>query len=945
MLKTMIRRKVQAVILVFCILGTLCTSPLYSADAATEPEYNYAKALQLSLHFYDAEKCGRGITGGRLEWRGDCHLEDEEVPLIPMETKESPGTNMSQEYIDKYRDVLDPDGNGTLDLSGGFHDAGDHVKFGLPQAYTASTLGWGFYEFRQAYIDKGLEDHMLDILKWFTDYFLRSTFMDEDGNVIAFCYQVGNGDVDHTYWGPPELQNQVRPAFFATPDNPAADQCGDAAAALAISYLNWKDSDPEYAQKCLKAAKGLYEFGKQYRGTGYSGGYYGSAYDDDELAWGAVWLNIATGDEQYIDDIVRMEDGKYAGYLGKIIKNEQNHWQNIWVHCWDTVWGGVFAKLAPITNTERDWYIFRWNLEYWSGIPHEDPKDNAFLAASPSGYRVVNTWGSARYNTTAQLCAFVYRKNTGREDFTEWAKDQMEYLIGNNPLNRCFIVGYSENSVQHPHHRAAHGSKTNSMLVPEQHRHTLWGALAGGPDLEDKHIDETTDYVYNEVAIDYNAGFTGALAGFCTYYGQDHEILPDFPPKEDPIDVYYTEAKLEQENKERTQITIRLYNYSVHPPKTEDAMKVRYFFDISEMLDAGQTIDDVELQIMYDENASSYGGPIEYKGPYKWDETGVCYVEFDWSGYNVYGTREIQFAVVGAQDENYKFHWDPTNDYSRNGITEEFEKTQYIVVYKDGEIVFGQEPTKRIATPAPTNNPEDLKPSLKVMYKTTDASDAAGDIKTTLRIENTGKKPIELSELKLRYWYTKDSEDQQQCIFDYVKVGKEMIEAKFIEVSPAVENADSYFELSFKSGAGVIAPGSDSGDIQLRVTKSGVPYTQSNDYSYDKATSFTENSKITAYVNSELVYGEQPDGVVGPIVTPTPTPNDYIIGDVNGDEEVDSIDFAVMRQILLGIINQFPYEKGELAGDLDGNGVFDSLDFAHMRKYMLGYIKEFPIEK
>jgi endoglucanase len=179
----------------------------------------------------------------------------------------------------------------------------------------------------------------------------------------------------------------------------------------------------------------------------------------------------------------------------------------------------------------------------------------------------------------------------------------------------------------------------------------------------------------------------------------------------------------------------------------------------------------------------------------------------------------------------------------------------------------------------------------------------------------------------------------------YVKVGKEMIEAKFIEVSPAVENADSYFELSFKSGAGVIAPGSDSGDIQLRVTKSGVPYTQSNDYSYDKATSFTENSKITAYVNSELVYGEQPDGVVGPIVTPTPTPNDYIIGDVNGDEEVDSIDFAVMRQILLGIINQFPYEKGELAGDLDGNGVFDSLDFAHMRKYMLGYIKEFPIEK
>ena len=35
------------------------------------------------------------------------------------------------------------------------------------------------------------------------------------------------------------------------------------------------------------------------------------------------------------------------------------------------------------------------------------------------------------------------------------------------------------------------------------------------------------------------------------------------------------------------------------------------------------------------------------------DDTGVCYVEFGWSGYKVYGTREIQFAVVAAQDENY----------------------------------------------------------------------------------------------------------------------------------------------------------------------------------------------------------------------------------------------------------------------------------------------------
>jgi len=92
--------------------------------------------------------------------------------------------------------------------------------------------------------------------------------------------------------------------------------------------------------------------------------------------------------------------------------------------------------------------------------------------------------------------------------------------MGNNPMNRCYIVGYSENSAKHPHHRAAHGSKTFSMLDPEEHRHTLWGALVGGPDLDDFHVDETTDYVYNEVAVDYNAAFVGACAGLYYYYGE-----------------------------------------------------------------------------------------------------------------------------------------------------------------------------------------------------------------------------------------------------------------------------------------------------------------------------------------------------------------------------------------------------------------------------------------
>ena len=107
-------------------------------------EVNFAKGLQYSLYFYDANKCGEGIAGGNLEWRGDCHTEDYHIPLInaTLESADTKiGTNMSEEFIEKYRDVLDPDGDNCVDCGGGMHDAGDHVKFGLPGSYAASTVG------------------------------------------------------------------------------------------------------------------------------------------------------------------------------------------------------------------------------------------------------------------------------------------------------------------------------------------------------------------------------------------------------------------------------------------------------------------------------------------------------------------------------------------------------------------------------------------------------------------------------------------------------------------------------------------------------------------------------------------------------------------------------------------------------------------------------------
>ncbi|MCM3700206.1 glycoside hydrolase family 9 protein [Paenibacillus macerans] len=931
---------------------------LPAATAADAEAYNYADALQKSLWFYDAEKSGPGITGGHLEWRGDSELSDMYVPLGVNGTAKNL-TNLQDDFIAQNLSLLDPDGNGSVDLSGGFHDAGDHVKFGLPQSYTASTLGWSFYEFRDAFKQSGQEAHMLEELKWFSDYFLRSTFRNAEGEVVAFNYMVGQGTVDHTYWGPPELQDPAkypRPATFATAEQPASDQAAGAAAALALMYLNTKDTDPTYAANCLDTATALYRFAQQHRGLGNSDGFYNSSYDEDELSWAAVWLYTATGDNTYIQDIVSVDaSGKNTGYLKRIIPSQADSWQNIWTHSWDTVWGGVFVRLASLfpDNDQYD-YFARWNLEYWSGgqVPHEEANDNTYLTTSPAGFGVLTTWGSARYNAAAQLCALVYDKYKDRPEFAAWAKSQMDYIMGDNPMGYSYIVGFPtpEESAKHPHHRAAHGSMTNNMEVPAEHRHVLWGALVGGPDATDMHKDVTTDYVYNEVAIDYNAGLVGALAGLYLEYGNGETATADSPPAEQGVTEYRVEGKIEQENDQRTQVTVTIHNESVHPPHTEGTMSARYYFNISELLAAGQSINDVTLETYYDEQKASYGGAVKVNGPYAVDAAaGIYYYELDWSGNEVYGSRDFQFGLIAKQDSQYKSHWDPANDWSRQGISATKGETTRIPLYLNGVKVAGEEPDGE--TPQEPQQPPGVPTGLAakagnaqvalnwnaangaisynvkratvdggpyttvksgitatnftdagltndtayyyvvsavngagesvdseqisaipqagqggqpgtlvLQYKAGDTNADDNQMKPLFRIINNGTDAVPLSELTIRYWYTVDGDKEQTFHFDWAQIGGGNLSGKTVKMAEAKENADSYVEISFNSGAGSLAPGSDSGEIQTRINKNDwTAYNEANDYSFDPIkTAYTDWDHVALYQNGTLVWGIEP---------------------------------------------------------------------------------------
>ncbi|TOF79862.1 glycosyl hydrolase family 9, partial [Vibrio parahaemolyticus] len=94
------------------------------------------------------------------------------------------------------------------DLTGGYYDAGDHVKFGFPMAFTTTMLAWGVLDFADGHSKAGQTNYGRAAVKWATDYFLKAHTATNE-----LYGQVGQGDIDHAYWGRPEEMTMERPSF------------------------------------------------------------------------------------------------------------------------------------------------------------------------------------------------------------------------------------------------------------------------------------------------------------------------------------------------------------------------------------------------------------------------------------------------------------------------------------------------------------------------------------------------------------------------------------------------------------------------------------------------------------------------------------------------------------------------------------------------------------
>ena len=482
-----LKKKLTAVLSAGVLAVTGTVSAVSGMTASAQPSAGtYGDALKLSLYFFDANQCG--ADDNVLTWRGKCHTYDAEASLSSAKGLSS----SSVAAIKAANGGLD-----TVDVSGGYHDAGDHLKLSNTMGYSCTNLAWSYFENPDSYKETGSEDHLLYILKKMCDYFMKVTYLDDSGNVIAFCYMVGD-DQDHNIWTAPEVQTQNRPTYWADASNPSVDASGHMAAALAATSLAFRDKNADYADACLKYANALEKFTEKYPKATYEGigSYYSCGNIEDKVAWSDLWCAIANNNGKLPDSYQAQYTPSNGVYNGSIY--------DYWVYSWDKVWGGYSALL------------YSMDPQKYSAHGSELVFDMDQLVGNKNQayYPVGGGWGASRYNCAWQMYALTYAKYTsGQDKYNEYAQGQMDYLLGNNPANRSYLIGFGDSYPQHIHHRAANPDKDTAKYI-------LYGTLVGGPtDANGSYDDNTNSYSCTEPALDYNGCFALAIAGLYAVYG------------------------------------------------------------------------------------------------------------------------------------------------------------------------------------------------------------------------------------------------------------------------------------------------------------------------------------------------------------------------------------------------------------------------------------------
>lgn len=399
-----------------------------------------------------------------------------------------------------------------VDVSGGWHDAGDYGRYSTAGAVAVAHLLYGVRFF------KNLLDIEFDIPKEKCDKGNLPDILAEVKVELDFLMKMQreNGSVWHKV-------TTFNHAGFVMPEEDTSElflfnvsslATGDIAAVFALASTIYRDYDKAYADKLmersLKAYKWLLDNPDPLlfkNAEGSNTGEYGEAEDISNRYWAACSLYEATGEDKYFRDAKELSErlisfdkqAKKKGYQGDVFT------------ClgWAEVAG--LGSFSLILKNEKNDLADDAKARFISEAKRlcANAKKNGFnLCMEKTDF----IWGSNMELLKYLMVLTVANVISEEKEFKDTITSGIDYLLGCNSMDVSYVTGNGEKAFKNPHLRP---TAVDDIEEP-------WpGLVSGGPNigLHDEraqtlpknlpamkcYLDHVDCYSLNEITIYWNS--------------------------------------------------------------------------------------------------------------------------------------------------------------------------------------------------------------------------------------------------------------------------------------------------------------------------------------------------------------------------------------------------------------------------------------------------------
>ncbi len=430
-------------------------------------------AIQKMLYF---QRCGIGLEElyAGLYAHAACHLDS------------------AIDYDDHSR---------IIQAQGGWHDAGDYGRYAVPAARTIADLLWTYQLFSDVCSDEtgipesgnGVPDILDEAcvgLEWLMKMQAESGGVYHKLTPLDFCGMIM-----------PEAEDQMHYAIRISPT-----ATGAFAAVMAMATRLYKNIDAEFAGKMQTAAKRAFEFIRTHpdyplfkNPNDVITGEYPDASAEDEIYWAAVELYLLTDENQYRNEAKR----RYSCHA-KLNPYDKLEW-------YDVGYLGTFSYLYSKKDQDSA-FVSRLKADTLAAceeLIRLAEKKSFHLAMEAKDF----VWGSNMIVANRANILIMADAVFGAPESEELIQSHLDYILGCNILNQCYITGFGSKTVHFPHHRLSAADGVDEP-VP--------GMVAGGPnhDMQDEvakrlfdtntppvacYSDDEAAFSLNEAATYWNA--------------------------------------------------------------------------------------------------------------------------------------------------------------------------------------------------------------------------------------------------------------------------------------------------------------------------------------------------------------------------------------------------------------------------------------------------------